>query len=151
MLKNAEIDQVITTPGALQALDASFRLIGVEEFNTIEESSPRQKANLTGVWSNTSWQLISRLHYYGSAVRVFNFGGGFEPRQRYGSETALDLELVRTFSESLTFRLGSNNILDNFPDRSSADINFFGNLPHDVLSPIGVNGRYVYAQVQTNF
>ena len=33
---------------------------------------------------------------------------------------------------------------DDLSDRSIPDITFFGNLPYDILSPIGVNGRYLY-------
>ena len=38
------------------------------------------------------------------------------------------------------FRQGGNNLLDEYPDLSIFDISYFGNLPYDVLSPIGVNG-----------
>ncbi|MEX0619460.1 MAG: TonB-dependent receptor [Pseudohongiellaceae bacterium] len=145
------ITGIAPPPDQLRILDPSFVLVGVEEENTLEESAPAQKANLSVNWSDSRWGLTGRLHYFGSTVRVFNFGGGFEPRQRYGSEYAVDFETRYTFSDMLSLTLGVNNAFDNYPDRSGADINFFGNLPHDVLSPVGVNGRYVYSNIKVQF
>lgn len=145
-----EINRIATTPAQLAAIDSSFLLIGVEEINTIEEAAPRQKASLLTRWERNNWTVLNRVHYFGTVVRVFNFGGGFEPRQRYDAEVAVDVEGSYRFSEAISLSLGVNNLFDNYPDRSSADINYFGNLPHDVLSPIGVNGRYVYGSVSIN-
>lgn len=142
-----EIERFTPTPAQLSALDSSFALIGVEEINTIEESAPRQKSSLLTSWSRDRLTLVNRIHYYGSVVRVFNFGGGFEPRQRYGSETGVDIEGSYRVADGVTLTLGINNLFDNYADLSSADINFFGNLPHDVLSPIGESGRYVYTSL----
>lgn len=146
-----EIDRFTATPSQLRALDSSFQLIGVEEINTIEESAPRQKSSLLTTWSRNDLSLVNRIHYFGSVVRVFNFGGGFEPRQRYGSEVGVDIEGNYLFRPGVTVTLGVNNVLDNYADLSSADINFFGNLPHDVLSPIGESGRYVYSSLNMRF
>ena len=146
-----EIERITPTPGQLRALDSSFALIGVEEINTIEESAPRQKSSLLTTWTRDRLTLVNRIHYFGSVVRVFNFGGGFEPRQRYGAETGVDIEGSYLIHPGVTLTLGVNNVFDNYADLSSADINFFGNLPHDVLSPIGESGRYVYSSVNMRF
>lgn len=139
------------TPQALLNLDPTFRLIGVEEINTIEEAAPRDKAVLTATWEGEHVGLLGRISHYGSEVRVFNFGGGFEPRQRYGDETQVDVEASYRFAKGVKLALGANNLFDEYPDLSSADINFFGNLPYDILSPIGVNGRFVFARVSASF
>lgn len=142
-----DIKNITPTPSQLSTLDSNFTLIGVEEINTIEESAPQQKSSLLTTWSRDRLTLVNRIHYYGSVVRVFNFGGGFEPRQRYGSETGADLEGSYQLTPDITVSVGVNNLFDNYADLSSADINFFGNLPHDVLSPIGESGRYVYSSL----
>jgi len=51
----------------------------------------------------------------------------------------------------LTLTAGVSNALDNYPDLSNADINFFGNLPYDILSPVGINGRYLYTRLTARF
>jgi iron complex outermembrane receptor protein len=139
------------TPSALTALDQTFRLIGVEEINTLEEAAPKWKALVSAEWSTDHYRLLGRLNGYGSTVRVFNFGGGFEPRQEYGAETSLDLEGAVNLTSALVLTAGVSNVLDNYPDRSNADINFFGNLPYDILSPVGINGRFLYTRLTARF
>lgn len=46
----------------------------------------------------------------------------------------------------LAVALGVRNRTDRYPSQSNASISFGGNLPCDYLSPIGFNGRYVYAR-----
>lgn len=146
-----EITNFAPTPPQLLALDPAFRLIGVEEINTIEEAAPESKLILSAAWSDEHWRLSSRLSRYDSTVRVFNFGGGFEPRQEYGPEYQLDGEVEYSFDNGFSLAVGGSNLLDEYPDLSSPDINFFGNLPYDILSPIGVNGRYLYGRLRYSF
>jgi len=42
-------------------------------------------------------------------------------------------------------------LTDEYPDRSIDDISFFGHLPYDVLSPIGMNGAYFNFRTQYDF
>lgn len=145
-----DIRNFAPTPARLQAVDPALLLVGPEEINTIEEAAPRSKLVLSGRWSNERWSLTARASRFGPATRVFNFGGGFEPRQRYGAEISIDGQAEFALTRNLRLQAGVVNAFDNYPDRSSADINFFGNLPYDILSPIGVNGRYLYVGVRTS-
>lgn len=146
-----EIARFAPTPAALTALDPSFALIGVEEINTIEEAAPNSKFILSAAWSNETWRFSGRFSRFDSTVRVFNFGGGFEPRQEYGEEYQLDAEAEYRLNAHTSIAFGGANILDEYPDLSSSDINFFGNLPYDILSPIGVNGRYLYGRLRIQY
>ena len=76
-----------------------------------------------------------------------HLGVPVEPEQTYGKELQLDVEFGYQFTDNVSFVVGASNLLDEYPDLSSPDINFFGNLPYDILSPIGVNGRYVYTRI----
>jgi len=134
-----------TTP-ELSAVDPTLTLVGVEELNTLENATPHSKFILSGNWSGERWDLLGRVSRYETAVRVFNFGGGFEPQQEYGAEIQVDVEAGYRFTEKVALYVGAANLFDEYPDRSSPDINYFGNLPYDILSPIGVNGRFVYAR-----
>ena len=125
-------------------------LVGVEESNTIEDAAPDDKAILTASWANDRVSLLGRASYYGDATRVFNFGDGFEPEQTYGSEWQIDVEGGYTFGVVELFA-GASNLFDEYPEKSNDLINYFGNLPYDVLSPIGFNGRYVYGGVRASF
>jgi iron complex outermembrane receptor protein len=143
-----EIDDLRATTTELTAIDPSLVLVGVEEINTLEDAAPKHKGLLTARWSNDRFDGLVRLARYGSAKRVFNFGGGFEPEQTYGNEIQLDIEAGYQFTDNFSLVVGASNLLDEYPDLSSDDINFFGNLPYDILSPVGVNGRYVYSRIR---
>jgi iron complex outermembrane receptor protein len=126
-------------------------VIGVEESNTIEDAAPKSKLILTADWTDKEFSALLRVTRYGEATRVFNFGGGFEPEQTYGEEWQVDLEGSWRINGNVEIYAGASNLFDTYPDLSSADINYFGNLPYDVLSPIGMNGRYLYTGIRTKF
>lgn len=126
-------------------------VIGVEEANTVEAAAPKSKFILTGDWSNETWSVLARLTHYGEATRVFNFGGGYEPEQTYGGKWQTDLEVGYQANEHVNIYVGASNLFDEYPDRSNSEIFYFGNFPYDVLSPVGMNGRYLYAGVRTSF
>jgi iron complex outermembrane receptor protein len=125
-------------------------LLGVEETNTIVGAAPDDKATLNASWEGERLSLMGRVNYYGETTRVFNFGGGFEPEQTYGSKVQLDTEIGYRFGKVQVY-VGASNLLDEYPDLSIADISYFGNFPYDVLSPIGFNGRFVYGGVRASF
>jgi iron complex outermembrane receptor protein len=145
------INGVRATPSQLAALDITTELVGLEERNTLEDAAPKNKTVLTAEWSDPRWSLLSRLTRYGSATRVFDFGGGFVPTQTYSAKTQLDLEAEYKFTPHVSLALGADNVLDAYPDLSSDDINYAGNFPYDVLSPIGMNGAFYYARLSVSY
>jgi iron complex outermembrane receptor protein len=145
------IDSVQPTPPELIALGFDDVLFGVEERNTLTDANPHSKGILTATWTAPRWSALGRLTRYDSAVRVFNFGGGYEPRQEYGAKFQLDLEGEYKILDNLSVALGANNVLDEYPDLSSDEINYAGNFPYDVISPIGFNGAYYYARATYSF
>jgi iron complex outermembrane receptor protein len=126
-------------------------VIGVEESNTIEDAAPKSKIILTADWTDKTFGALVRVTRFGEATRIFNFGGGFEPEQTYSQEWQVDLEGSWRINQNVEIYAGASNLFDNYPDLSSADIGYFGNLPYDVLSPIGMNGRYLYTGIRTTF
>lgn len=146
-----ELKNVLPTPSALQALDPAYVLFGVEESNTLTDATPRTRALLSANWSNDRWSLTSRVSRHGSATRVFDFGDGFQPTQTYQAEWQLDAEVEYRITPQWSVALGGQNLTDNYPDLSNEDIHYFGNLPYDVLSPLGSNGAYWYGRVRYTF
>lgn len=146
-----DIRAIQATPSELLALDPDYVLVGVEERNTLTTAAPRTRAILSAQWQGDAWSWLGRATRHGSATRVFNFGGGFEPQQTYGAEWQLDAEAAYRFNSAIAIAVGASNLLDNYPDASSADINYFGNFPYDFLSPIGMNGAYYYARIDFTF
>ncbi|MGQ0384143.1 MAG: TonB-dependent receptor plug domain-containing protein [Gammaproteobacteria bacterium] len=148
---DTEIVRVDPNPPVLDSLGVGAVLFGVEERNTLESASPDSKLILTADWSGERWSFLVRGTRWGDATRVFNFGGGFEPEQTYGSEWSVDLDVEFTLTEQFSVAVGANNVLDQYPDLSSADINFFGNLPYDVLQPVTFNGAFYYLRTTYGF
>ena len=146
-----EIKRITATPGELTALDPDYVLFGIEESNTLTDAAPRTRALLSANWNSDKWNLLGRVSRHGSATRIFNFGGGFEPRQTYGAEWQLDAEVEYKITPKWSVALGGQNLTDEYPDRSIDDIAYFGNLPYDVLSPIGSNGAYYYSRIRYAF
>jgi iron complex outermembrane receptor protein len=126
-------------------------LVGVEETNTIEGAAPRDKITLNAFWQGQRLSVLGRVNRYGEATRVFNFGGGFEPTQTYGAKISVDTEVGFRVQDKIEVYLGVSNLLDEYPDESILDISYFGNFPYDVLSPIGMNGRFVYGGLRASF
>jgi iron complex outermembrane receptor protein len=126
-------------------------LVGVEETNTIEGAAPDDKGVFSARWQGERLALTGRLGYSGETTRVFNFGGGFEPSQTYGGKLQVDTEVGYRLFDKVELYVGASNLFDEYPDESNDLIFYFGNLPYDVLSPIGFNGRFVYGGVRASF
>ena len=126
-------------------------VLDVEDLNTIEGKPPKDKFIASGNWIVDRWSVLLRLTQYGETTRVFDFGGGFEPTQTYGSVWSVDAEFAAKINDDWTVALGADNLTDEYPDRSVGDIPYFGHLPYDVLSGIGMNGRYFYLRTQYDF
>jgi len=126
-------------------------VLGVEDLNTIEGKPPEDKFIISGNWIIDRWSTLLRVTQYGDTTRVFDFGGGFEPTQTYDAVWSVDAEFAAKISDAWTVAIGADNLTDEYPDRSSDDINYFGHLPYDVLSGIGMNGRYFYLRTQYDF
>ncbi|MCW0460718.1 Vitamin B12 transporter BtuB [Xanthomonas sacchari] len=146
-----ELENVVATPTQLLALNPDYVLFGVEERNTLTEATPRTRAQLAANWSDARWSLQTRVTRYGSATRVFDFGGGFAPEQTYRAKWQLDAEVEYHLTPQWSVAVGGQNLTDAYADRSKPDIAYFGNLPYDVLSPIGSNGAYYYGRVRYTF
>ncbi|MET0548123.1 MAG: TonB-dependent receptor [Xanthomonas sp.] len=146
-----ELENVVATPAQLLALNPDYVLFGVEERNTLTDAAPRTRAQLAANWSDARWSLQTRVTRYGSATRVFDFGGGFAPEQTYSAKWQLDAEVEYHLTPQWSVAVGGQNLTDAYADRSKPDIAYFGNLPYDVLSPIGSNGAYYYGRVRYTF
>jgi iron complex outermembrane receptor protein len=144
------IRRVDAPPPQLAANGIPGALIGLEERNTLTTAAPNNRFVFNADWSNEVFGGLIRVNRYGSTTRQFDFGG-FTPRQTFGPEWQVDLEVSYTIAKTVNLAIGANNIFDNYPDPSIDDINGAGNLAYDVLSPIGINGRYVYARARVNF
>jgi iron complex outermembrane receptor protein len=139
------------TPSQLTALGiGNDALVGVEETNTLTDAAPKDRFIFSANWASEHWGLLGRLTRQGETTRVFDFGDS-QPEQTYGAVWQLDAEVTYKFTPKFNIAVGGNNLTDNYPERSGSAINYGGNLPYDVLSPIGTNGAYYYARATYGF
>lgn len=143
------IRNVKAPPAELAEFGIPGGLIGLEERNTVTNAAPRSKLILGADWNNERFDSLIRLTRFGAVTRVFDFGGGFTPSQRNAAQWSLDAEVGAKLGP-VHLSVGGNNLLDNYPDPSIPDINGAGNLAYDILSPIGINGRYLYARARVS-
>jgi iron complex outermembrane receptor protein len=148
---NTQIRSVEATPPQLIAAGADNVLFGVEARNTLTDAAPRQRGSFTAKWDNARWSLLSRVTRQGATTRVFDFGDGYVPTQTYVPRFQLDAEVEYHLTSQLSVALGGDNITNQYPTRSNSDINYGGNFPYDVISPIGSNGAYWYGRVRYTF
>jgi len=146
-----ELKNIVATPEQLLVLDPDYVLFGVEETNTLTDATPRTRLQLGAGWNTDALTLTTRLSRHGSARRVFDFGGGYIPEQTYSAEWQLDAEVEYRLTPKWSLALGGQNLTDNYPDLSNEDIYYFGNMPYDILSPLGSNGAYWYARIRYTF
>jgi iron complex outermembrane receptor protein len=148
---DTDVINVDPNPPVLDSPGVDAVLFGVEERNTLTTAAPSYKLILTGHWSSERWSVLGRATRYGEAKRVFNFDPEFQPEQVYGPEFGVDLDVEFHVTKALAVALGANNLFDEYPDLSSYEINYFGNLPYDVLQPVGFNGAFYYLRTTYNF
>jgi len=146
-----ELKNIVATPAQLLALDPDYVLFGVEETNTLTDATPRTRLQLGAAFNTDALALSTRISRHGSARRVFDFGDGYIPEQTYSAEWQLDAEVEYRLTPQWSLAIGGQNLTDNYPDLSNEDIYYFGNMPYDILSPIGSNGAYWYARVRYTF
>jgi len=141
-----DVRSVNEAPAAVREIAEGVRLIGVEELNTLQTAAPEHQATVQGTAERGRWRGLLRVRYASRVVRVFSFA-----RQQFGAETALDAELAWRPRDDLRLAIGSQNVLDRRIEPSNPTNDFFGNFAFDVLHPVGVNGRYIYARASLTF
>ncbi len=149
---HTKVTSTKATPSQLTDLGiGDDALVGVEERNTLTDAAPKDRFVFSTTWSNDTWNLLARLTRQGSTTRVFDFGDGDHPEQTYNAVWQVDTEVAYKITPQFTVALGGNNIFDQYPEKSSDEINYGGNLPYDVLSPVGSNGAYYYGRATYAF
>ena len=124
-------------------------VLGEQELNILETAPPEDKIILQGTWDSDRWGFLLRATRFGETVRDFDFGGGFPDPHTFDAVWSLDIEAAYRVTDSWLVALGADNVLDEYTNLSSSDNAYFGHLPYDILSGIGMNGAYWY--VRTNY
>ena len=128
------------------------QLFDDSQVTLIEEGQPGARHMLQAVWSRGIFDGTLRANYYGSVA-----GEGFTPgfKQTWDGATLFDFALGFQVGEKVRLTLGSNNVLDTYPDKwdenRAAPFPQLGFTYGWETLPFGINGAYYYAKIDWKF
>lgn len=169
--RTAGLDVVVTHNAALGAgrlrssLAATFAKTTLEEVNTssvlegledvyfdrtsqvfLESAVPRSKVNLTFDYTLDRLTVFFRNVYFGPVDEATN---NMANDQTFSGKVVTDLSLGYQLSDRLSVTIGSNNLLDVYPDPNSAANRSDGRFIYSRRSQqFGANGRYLFGRVR---
>lgn len=121
-------------------------LLGEVEITRIEKANPNNVVNLILDYTQKKWNVMFRNVRFGNIIWSEYNDNGDIVEQVFSPKIQTDLEIGYKISKGLQFAIGSNNILDVYPDKFRKDLAFGGIFQYDGTYPLGFNGRYVYAR-----
>lgn len=111
----------------------------------LEQAVPRTKVNLTNNLTTGKFNVFLRNVWFGE---VSEATANIDNQQVYGSKLVTDLSLGYKASESLTFTVGANNLLDVYPDRAIQANRSDGRFDWSRRSQqFGIGGRFLFARL----
>jgi iron complex outermembrane receptor protein len=115
----------------------------------LEKAVPRAKLNLSLNYSINKFSVFLRNVYFGSVDEATNNPLFF---QTYEGKVITDLSIGYRINRALRISIGSNNLLDVYPDKVE-NINNTTNgqfLYSRRVTQFGYNGRFVFARLELN-
>jgi len=140
------VTKVHTTP----ALPGQSRF-GRKAQKQLERGVPEDRIILSARWTKERMRATLRLSGYGSTIVAAELG---DQDRKLDALWLLDLFFRYQASEKISLVIGSNNVLDTYPDVApvgTGTSQFNQIYPFSNYSPIGYNGRLIYASVTTRF
>lgn len=112
----------------------------------LEELAPREKINLTLGYKSGKWNVFLRNVHFGPVTELSD-----DPKEQqvYASKIVTDLSVSYDFTKMVQFTIGSNNLLDIYPDKT-LDPNYVDNgrfVYSGSAHQFGSNGRFVFAKL----
>lgn len=137
--KTKRVDDIHASQQLASQIDTYF---GTRESIFLELAQPRVKANLGHLLTADKWNAFLRNSFFGA---VTDPGGA---NTEFGAKVITDLSFGYTFTDNLTFTIGSSNIFDVYPDETPAGTTSGNNFiyPRNT-SQFGFNGRTVFARL----
>jgi iron complex outermembrane receptor protein len=116
----------------------------------LERAVPRTKVNLSNSLAVGKLNVFLRNVYFGEVTEATTT---IANQQVFGTKIVTDLSLGYKASDSFTFTVGANNLLDVYPDKADAK---FGNRSDGRFdwsrraSQFGIGGRFLFARISFN-
>jgi len=148
----------------LPAGDGNLRLSGAYNFNDtevtggslesddvsrqrFEDNLPEHTGNVAATWTRGPLELMGRARYYGEWTD-FAFNADGDIFQEFGAEVFVDVAVTYYPTDTLTLRLGAENVFDAYPDE--ADFQANRGLIYSRNAPYDTDGGLVYFRVDVD-
>ena len=138
------------------------KFFGDRERLFLEKARPGVKFNLTNIVEYKKWSFMLRNVYFGEVTDPDSYAdldeNGDTTYTVYGAKVITDLSIGYAVNENFKITVGSNNILDVYPDENRAQTAYHGGSTSGDqfvysrrTSQFGYTGRYVFARVNFTF
>ncbi|MFI8378206.1 TonB-dependent receptor plug domain-containing protein [Leeuwenhoekiella sp. NPDC079379] len=138
----------INVPDAISAAGLTDTYFDRTSELYIEAAVPRTKGSLSNSLSvGNDWNFNLRNTYFGEVEEATN---NIDPTvdRIYGGKIITDLSASYSLSSAMRLTIGSNNLLDVYPDKSDAAFQSDGRFLYSRRSTqFGIDGRYLFARL----
>lgn len=121
---------------------------GVTTRRIFEESRPKLNGTASVAIQNGPWELTARGRYYGPWLDVTGNSTG-ELFQEFGSMTLVDIAFAYQLTDSLSVKLGAENVFDTYPDEAVNQAN--RGLIYSRNAPYDTDGGQYYLRLKYQF
>ncbi len=118
---------------------------------TFEKGTPAQKFVGTIDWSMSRYSITAKATKYGTVLIPGATNANANLDYRSGAHTLADLEGRVELPYNLTWALGVNDLMDEYPNQAPTIVNTNGPVGFPSFSPFGFNGRYVYSRLSVKW
>ena len=140
----------IPTTNTLSSLPTPPTLFGRANVLTFEKGTPKHKVTLAADWTKDQWGASLKTTFYGTVLSPNNdSSGAFDVST--GNKAVVDLEARYGFTDHVSLAVGANNLFDEYPDRTPANVNTTNATAFTSFSPFGFNGRFLYTRLSVNW
>lgn len=108
----------------------------------LEEGAPETRYGATVNHEMGDWKFLLRYHHFG------DWYSGYDT-ENYDGYGLADIGITRRINSHASVSLGSDNVLDETPDRSVRRYSRGNKYPR--FSPGGIDGRFIYARARLEF
>lgn len=131
--------------------DAAETLYSRQERLWLEHGQPRQHWVMSAAYDRGRFSLLTKANWFGE-VSSAESASDPDLDQQFAGKWLVDLEGSWQFTDSVSVRVGANNIFDTTPDENISSNSFNGIFPYNRrTTPFGFNGGFYYASVNLSF
>ena len=138
---------ITTLQGAFNLNRTDFlargQYVDAEAEHDIEEGAPALQGVLTASHTRGRLDVLLRARYYGDYENTLN--ASLATTQDFGAEVLVDLEATWNFRDRYAFKIGVENVFDNYPDKGDFEVCCGRIYRSDSIMPW--QGTLVYLQV----